>query len=150
MKKYVGLILSILLIQACSSSGKLDGNEKPELLLYNITVSQGGGFTGERTGFIVDSSGTAFSFSALPSSEVKTSPKGKLNTEQITELNKLFTTILNTKYTENGNMTTSILLKKANDELRYSWGGIEPGKKVPSELSAFYNKVINIINHLNN
>lgn len=148
MKRYFLLFISVLLIQACSSTNKLGDNEKAELLEYNITLSQGGGFTGERQGYIIDSSGTVNSFSAMPNSAVKTSIKGKMSIEQIAEVNKLFPSILGTKYNENSNMTTSILLKKGNTEFRYSWGGVEPDKNVPSELSAFYARVINIINNL--
>lgn len=148
MKKYLLSILLSLLIAACSSSDKLGKDENPLLLDYNVTISQGGGFTGERQGFIIDSTGTVNNFSRMLKSDIKTTYKGKMSDEQIAELNKLFPSILNTRYNENGNMTTSVLLKNKDLEFRFSWGGTDPGQNVPVELRTFYDKINFIIKNL--
>jgi len=149
MKKYILLILSLLFIPACSSSNKTAVTVEPPVLLdYNITLSHSGGFTGRSQGFTIDSTGIVSSFEGKITPDIKKVYKGKMNKEQLIELNKLFPTIIKTSYAENGNMTTSILLVKENKELRFSFGGMEPDKFVPSELVKFYDSLNIIISNV--
>ena len=150
MKEYVLLLMIIVFIPCCSSSRKaIISNESDALLDYNIEISQGGGFTGNYQGYTIDSTGVVKSFEGVISANSQRDEKGKLSQVQISEINKLIPSILGIRYKENGNMTTSIVLKKRSDEIRFSWEGITPGKKVPAELANFYEKVNNIITKIN-
>jgi hypothetical protein len=143
------MFLLLMIIPACSSSNKLSNSQiQPTLLDYSITISQGGGFTGGYQGYLIDSTGTISSFESMLTYKSQRVRKGILSEARIMELNKLFTSIINIKFNENGNMTTSVMLSNGGHKLSFSWPGVEPGVNVPSELVQFYKKINNIINHL--
>ena len=135
---------------ACSSSERIDNSIKsPVYLDYSITISSGGGFTGNHEGIIIDSLGIVSSVQGIILSRSPKIYKGKLGQEQILEINKLLPSIFNIKYKENGNMTTSITLTKDKKSLSFSWEGIGISKNVPSALAEFYKIINNSISQLN-
>lgn len=142
MRKRFLFFFLALIITSCSSTKTENSNP---LLAYNIKFSQGGGFTGNRTGYIIDSTGSVFSFSGFPFSQNKTVFKQKLTPEQINSLNDMFPSVILINYSQKGNMTTSISLTKDNIDKYFSWNGLEPGQEVPSELVNFYAALRNFI-----
>ena len=149
MKYYALLFLVSLIVPACSSTNKLSETKNMTSLLdYNITISKGGGFTGNYEGYKIDSTGTVSSFEGIITSNLKKVYRGAFTKDQIDHINKLFPAILKISCNESGNMTTSITLGKVAHELNYAWAGVVPGKNVPSELVRFYEELNNIINHL--
>jgi hypothetical protein len=144
IKFAISLLLTILL-WTCAPSKDSQNQTADSNLMYKITISTGGGFTGEQTGYIIDTLGKVSSFTRKPNSSAVINSKGTLKPEDIHQLNKLLPSIVNTTYKMNGNMTTSISLESVTQKLSFSWSGTEPGNNVPAELKQFYSTVKNIV-----
>jgi hypothetical protein len=137
----------LLLLTGCSSNKDI-AKQKEESLNYNIIVGQGGGFTGNHTGYYIDTLGTVKSFSGISFSKSKMDSIGHFSPSQINELNLLFQSIVDSKYNQVGNITSYLAISKNNYELRFSWEGTSPDKNVPPEVVSFYQKVNDLINKI--
>ena len=147
MKIQYYLFMLVLIISACSSNKDLS-KQNEESLPYNIIVGQGGGFTGNHSGFYIDTLGLVKSFSGISFARSKMENIGQLSSAQINDINSSFQTIMNSKYNQVGNMTSYMVITKNNYELRFSWEGTYPDKNVPPEIVTFYQKVNDVINKL--
>ena len=89
---------------------------------FQLTIGEGGGFTGRWNGFIVDSTGTVFSWRGITPGQ---------NTERITKLarpefDQLWQTIINARFfdidtTGTGNITLTMQVTAAGKVHRASW-----------------------------
>jgi hypothetical protein len=147
MKIQNSLFMLFLLLSACSSNKDVS-KQNEESLSYNIIVGQGGGFTGSQDGYYIDTLGIVKSFSGITFANSKMVNIGQLSPGQINDINTLFHSIMNSNYSQVGNMTSYLVISKNNFQLRFSWEGTYPDKNVPSELVNFYQKVNDIINKL--
>jgi len=143
------MIPLLFLISCCSSNKDITSKDGESLLVYNVILGEGGGFTGNQNGYFIDTLGVVKSFSGITFSKSKMNYIGKLSVAQIMEINNSFQTIKDIKYNQNGNMTSYLVLTKNSDELRFSWENTVPDKNAPPELLSFYQKVTDIINKLN-
>ena len=149
MKSHYYLFVLALLISCCSSNKEISSKDDLPLLSYNVILGEGGGFTGNQTGYFIDTLGVVKSFNGITFSKSKMNIIGKLSNAQINEINILIQTIKDKKYNQNGNMTSYLVLTKNNNELRFSWENTVPDKNAPPELLSFYQKVTDLINKLN-
>ena len=89
---------------------------------FQLTMGEGGGFSGQWNGFIVDSTGTVFSWRGITPGQ---------NTERITKLarpefDQLWQTIINARFfdidtTGTGNITLTMQVTAAGKVHRASW-----------------------------
>lgn len=100
------------------------------------------------SGYSIDSTGLVKSFEGIITPGAAQKDKGQLDEEQIQKINELITDLLKTKYSEKGNLTSYITLRKGGSVVRYSWPGPSPDKNVPEAVNRFYSEVRTIINSL--
>lgn len=100
------------------------------------------------SGYSIDSTGLVKSYEGIITPGTEQKEKGQLNEEQIQTINKLISELLKTKYSEKGNLTSYITLRKGGNVVRYSWPGPSPDKNVPEPVNKFYSEVRSIINSL--
>ena len=149
MKMHYYLFLLPLLLSCCSANKDISSIGGVSLLNYNIILGEGGGFTGNHSGFYIDSLGVVNSFNGITFSKSKLNKIGQLSIAQINDINNSFQTIVEKKYNQVGNMTSYLVLTKNNSELSFSWEGTTPDNNVPPEIVSFCQKVNDIINKLN-
>jgi hypothetical protein len=147
MKTFNCLFLLLLLFTGCSSNKDVS-KQLDALLKYNIVIGQGGGFAGTHNGYYIDTLGIVKSFSGISFSKSKMENLGQLLPAQIDDINSSFQSVMNSKYSQVGNVTSYLVISKDNNEYRFSWEGTFPDKNVPPEIVSFYQKVNDIINKL--
>ncbi|MGE5499776.1 MAG: hypothetical protein ACM3Q2_17020 [Syntrophothermus sp.] len=149
MKYLIGILL-LLAVSLCSCSAERSSQKDSEstLLSHNVTIGESGGFTGNNKGYSIDSTGLVRSFEGIITPKVTEKEKGRLSKEQIQKVNGLITELLRAKYSEKGNITSYITLRKDGTATRYSWSGPVPDKNVPEAVSRFYSEINKIIKSL--
>jgi hypothetical protein len=119
------IIATTLSLASCSSSEAAKSDVYAQATLpsdFQLTMGEGGGFTGQWNGFVVDSAGTVSSWRGTsPDQNVKRT--GKLARPQF---DKLWQIILNTRFfdidtTGTGNMTVAIQVTAGGTTHRTSW-----------------------------
>lgn len=133
---------------SCSAHRASKDDSAKAILTHNITIGESGGFTGYNSGYFIDSTGLVKSFEGIIMPDTLRKAKGKLNAGQIQKVNKLITELLKTKYSEKGNLTSYITLRKDGTTTSYSWPGPSPAGDVPEPVSRFFSEVKSIINSL--
>lgn len=151
LKHLVGIILVLTAcLSSCSSNRTSQNGSGETLLSHNIIIGQSGGFTGENSGYSIDSTGAVKSFEGIITPETSQKDKGQLSKDQINKINELISELLKTKYSEKGNLTSYITLRKSGSTVRYSFPGPIAGKDVPEAVKRFYAEVNSIVNSLKN
>lgn len=149
MKYLTGAILLFTIsFCSCSADRASKGGNGNTLLSHNITIGESGGFTGNNSGYSIDSTGLVKSFEGIVLTKASEKEKGRLNKEQVQKINELIPELLKTKYSEKGNLTSYITLRRKGTVTRYSWPGPSPDKNVPEAVSRFYSEINNIIKSL--
>lgn len=149
MKYPAGAILLLTIsLCSCSADRASKGGSGNTLLSHNITIGESGGFTGNNSGYSIDSTGLVKSFEGIITTKASEKEKGRLNKEQVHKINELISELLKTKYSGKGNITSYITLRKDGTVTRYSWPGPSPDKSVPEAVSRFYSEINNIIKSL--
>lgn len=149
MKYLIGAILLLTIsLCSCSSERNSQNGSGDTLLSHSVTIGESGGFTGNNSGYSIDSTGLVKSFEGILTTKGSEKEKGRLNKEQIQKVNELISEILKAKYSEKGNITSYITLRKDGTATRYSWPGPAPDRNVPEAVSRFYSEVRSIIKSL--
>lgn len=149
MKHLIGLILILAAsLCSCSSNRATQNGSGKTLLSYNIVIGESGGFTGNNSGYSIDSTGAVKSFEGIITPEAKQKVVGHLNEEQIQKINQLIPELLKASSSEKANLTSYITLRKDGKVVRYTWPGPSPNKNAPEAINKFYTEVNSIINSL--
>lgn len=142
------ILLIVISLCSCSAQRASENVSENTLLSHSIVIGESGGFTGNNSGYSIDSTGLVKRFEGFVTTTASEKEKGRLSKEQIQRINDLIPGLLKSKYSEKGNLTTYITLRKNGTATRYSWSGPIPGKNVPEEISRFYSEIKSMINSL--
>jgi|GEM_PF-889906 len=152
MKTYLNIILfSLFVFAGCSSSQQSASKCDSIFLKYEISFGSGGGFTGERNGYTLDTLGNVevwHKYSALSTDKHK---MGKLTCEQIKYLNNYIDSskIDSVFYNKKGNVTNFITLKNKTSNVEISWPETLKHDNVPAGIIDFYNLLVRNISQIN-
>ncbi len=149
------LLLSVLLIPGCNSKNKksaseLNINSAMEQEAYQITLWQGGGFTGLTTGFTLSSGGEVAHWQRFP---------GQSNTAlwivsgYLPEIQKLRrqleeSGVLEMTYTEPGNMTAGINYETKDKKYLWTWNQTGIENDIPEPLRRWYQNAMDFCQSL--
>ena len=148
-------LLSVVLISGCNSKNKkslseLNINSAMEQQAYQITLWQGGGFTGLTTGFTLSSTGEVTRWQRLPgqSDSVLWIMKGYSS-----EIQKLRSQLeesgaLEMKYDDTGNITVGISYNKKDEKYLWTWNQTGVKTDVPEPLRNWYQNAMDFCRSL--
>jgi hypothetical protein len=142
--------VSILTILACHSSDSSRSVSRSDLSVPNdfrLVIGEGGGFTGQWNGYIVDSAGTVSSWHGIsPGQDVRRT--AKLAPQQFV---RLWQTITNARFfdidtTETGNMTVTMQVTANGTVHRASWAKPSGTRSRPAAVQVLYDSCLTIVN----
>jgi hypothetical protein len=149
------LLLSVVLISGCNSKNKKSASEVKinsamEQEAYQITLWQGGGFTGLTTGFTFYSTGEVTHWQRFPGQSDSVlwivkgySSKIKKLRDQLEESGAL-----EMKYAETGNMTAGINFETKSGKYTWTWNQTGTETDVPESLRSLYQQAMNFCQSL--
>ena len=149
------LLLSVILISGCNSKNQksasaLNTNRSMEQRAYQITLWQGGGFTGLTTGFTLSSTGEVTHWQLFPGQPDSVLWIMKGYSSEIKKLrNQLEESgALEMKYAETGNMTAGINYETKGEKYAWTWNQTGAEKDIPGPLRSCYQNAMNFCQSL--
>jgi len=136
MKKIIFLFLSMFMISQFHYSCKTSYYSSPdEFDGKQVTLSEGGGFSGQTTQTIILENGQVFVRTIFPESLKESKRLAKKTTSEIFKrLESLKTGQVS--FINPGNMSYSLMLKSKDEKYELIWG--DPGFSVPQEVHSCY------------
>lgn len=150
MRKLINFAIPVcfsLLLLNCSSGDNISDCENK--LEYEVVTGSGGGFTGAKNGFIIDTAGNVYSWNGITTEAAKKKSEGKLSCEQIGELNSVINSseLFNVEFKEHGNMTSFISLKKQGNKTNISWNDNKKAD-LPESIKKFNGIISEILKNI--
>ncbi len=145
------IILSTIQIGCKSNKIKSDIpeaiNQNEKVDSFNIIISNGGGFTGLKNGYTLNSAGVVKRWRQL--SFVKDTTIWKVQTDgiKIKDFRKKLVNsgILKKQYKDTGNITFVLSYQIPDTTYTWSWNGKNGGKNVPTEIKDWFKDITDYI-----
>ena len=149
------LLFFVTLVPGCSSKNKksasdLNANRSVDQEVFQITLWQGGGFTGLTTGFTLSSAGEVTHWQRFPGQSDSALWIMKGLSSEIQKLRDQLeeTGALEIKYAETGNMTTGISYEKKAEKYFWTWKQTGNETDVPESLRSWYQNAMDFCQSL--
>ena len=153
--KMLFIILSLVLITGCNSKNKksaveLSARAAAEQEPYQITLWQGGGFTGLASGFTLSSNGEVTHWQRFPGQSDSILWKETGNFAEIQKLkNQLEESgALEMKAEETGNMTAGASYETKETVYRWTWKQTGSDDDIPESIRGWFKDAINFCQSL--
>lgn len=139
-KLYAAFLLSafVIFVMQCSQSN--NSMRKGQNVSFKITISEGGGFTGEVKGYHLLADGTVQHWQQLPGQKERLLWQSKQDPATILKFKNLLekSSVLDKEFTEKSNMTTTVTYVLPDTTYTWSWRGMGAMGNVPPEFRQWF------------
>lgn len=153
--KILFVILVLFLITGCNSKNKksaveMNASSAVEQESYQITLWQGGGFTGLTSGFTLSSTGEVIHWQRFPGQPDSILWKGTRSQVEIQKLKSQLeqSGALKLKADETGNMTAGVSYKMNETVYRWTWKKIGSDDDIPELIRDWFKDALNFCQSL--
>ncbi|MCZ7555061.1 MAG: hypothetical protein M5R41_01490 [Bacteroidia bacterium] len=142
------VLLPGLLVGGCCNCGKTEKNTYPPTV---ISISEGGGVTGQFVGYTIDAEGNVYAWRGFAASKRDSSRVGALDSDAYRDL--LHTTyqcnLPEVRQYETGNMTATLEVSSGELLYRFAWPGLwRASPSTPEQLRPLIEKLEILIDSL--
>ncbi|MBN2009750.1 hypothetical protein JW960_10445 [candidate division KSB1 bacterium] len=144
------LLMALLIFSSCNKKSVPEGQVQnstsqkitasQSVMPFKIRIAEGGGFTGQTSGYTLAADGTLTHWQQLPGQPEKVVWTRKVDAGKVSELKHQLddSDIVGKQWLETGNMTTSLTYESGSTTHMWSWAGTGTDGKMPEELKAWY------------
>ena len=147
MKSATPLTILLALTALCCGAPQEGTRTDRPGLPYAVITGSGGGFTGLREGYVIDSLGDVSRWRGVVFDRSERTFVGTLSEAECRDLADFVATsgVLDTSCRGSGNISSFVALRSASLSREYSWPGVEPGQDVPEAVRKLHGHVARLI-----
>ncbi len=140
---YAAFFLSAFVIFVMQCSQNNNSVKKGQDVSFKITISEGGGFSGQVKGYHLLADGTVQHWQQVPGQKESILWQSKQDPATILKIKNQLekSSALEKEYTEKGNMTTTVTYVLPDTTYTWSWPGVGAMGNVPPEFRQWFAEV---------